>query len=47
MAIRFKKNEPFIEGVSLVKLTKKIETPFYIYSQKKITDAYNKIKKKY
>tara|TARA_B100000029_G_scaffold194903_1_gene192972 strand:- start:1005 stop:2249 length:1245 start_codon:yes stop_codon:yes gene_type:complete len=45
MTIRFKKNEPFIEGVSLVKLTKKIETPFYIYSQKKITDAYNKIKK--
>ena len=45
MSIRFKKSEPFIEEVSLIKITKKIETPFYVYSQKKITNAYNKIKK--
>ena len=45
MTIKFKKNEPFVEGVSLLKITSKIETPFYIYSQKKIKDAYNKIKK--
>ena len=45
MTIKFKKNEPFVEGVSLLKITSKIETPFYIYSQKKIKDAYKKIKK--
>tara|TARA_B100000579_G_scaffold430461_1_gene443909 strand:- start:5866 stop:7110 length:1245 start_codon:yes stop_codon:yes gene_type:complete len=45
MTIKFKKNEPFVEGVSLLKITSKIETPFYIYSQKTIKDAYDKIKR--
>ena len=45
MTIRFKKNEPLVEEVPLIKIAKKIETPFYVYSQKKITNAYNKIKK--
>ena len=45
MTIKFKKNEPFVEGVSLLKITSKVETPFYIYSQKTIKDAYDKVKK--
>jgi len=44
MIIFFKNEKPFVEGVELNDLIKKIETPFYIYSQKSITDAYNEIK---
>ena len=45
MIIKFKNNKPFVEGVSLNELTETIKTPFYIYSQKIITEAYYKIKK--
>ena len=45
MTIFFKNEKPFIEGICLNELTTVIETPFYIYSQKTITNAYNKIKK--
>ena len=40
MIVKFKKNTPYIEGVNLSKLAKKIPTPFYVYSQKKIIDSY-------
>ncbi len=44
MIISFKNDKPFIEGVSLDELTSAIETPFYLYSQKSITDTYKKLK---
>ena len=44
MVILFKNDKPFIEGVCLDELTKAIETPFYLYSQKSITDTYKKLK---
>ena len=44
MTIIFKNKKPFIEGVCLNEITSAIETPFYVYSQKSITNAYNKIK---
>ena len=45
MTIIFNKKKPFVEGVCLNKLTSKIRTPFYVYSQKCIADNYNKISK--
>ena len=45
MIILFKNEKPFIEGVCLDELTTTMETPFYVYSQKSITDAYEKLKK--
>ena len=33
-----------MEGVCLDELTATIETPFYLYSQKSIEDAYKKLK---
>ena len=44
MIILFKNEKPFIEGVCLDELTTTVETPFYLYSQKSITDAYKKLK---
>ena len=44
MTLYFKNNIPFIEGVNLDDLSKTIETPFYVYSQKKIIDSYEHIK---
>ena len=44
MIILFKNEKPFIEGVCLNELTTTMETPFYVYSQKSITDAYDKLK---
>ena len=44
MTLFFKNGKPFVEGVCLNELTTTIETPFYIYSQKSIIDAYNNIK---
>ena len=44
MTLFYKNNKPFVEGVCLNDLTLAIETPFYVYSQKSITDAYNIIK---
>ena len=45
MVILFKNKEPLIEGVNINALTKKIETPFYVYSQKSIVEKYNNLKK--
>ena len=44
MIISFKNDKPFIEGVCLDELTTAIDTPFYLYSQKSITDTYKKLK---
>ena len=44
MIISFKNDKPFIEGVCLDEVTSAIETPFYLYSQKFITDTYKKLK---
>ena len=44
MIILFKNEKPFIEGVCLDELTTTMETPFYVYSQKCITDAYDRLK---
>ncbi len=44
MIILFKNEKPFIEGVCLDELTTSVETPFYVYSQKSITDTYEKLK---
>ena len=44
MTIFFKKEKPFIEGTNLNQVIKKIDTPFYIYSQKSIIDRYKKLK---
>ena len=45
MIIEFKENKPFIEGVNLEDIYKSQATPFYVYSQKKITETYNSLKK--
>ena len=45
MIILFKNKAPFIEGVNINDLAKKIETPFYVYSQKSIIEKYNNLKK--
>ena len=47
MIILFKNEKPFIEGICLDELTTTVATPFYVYSQKSITDAYNKLKKSF
>ena len=44
MIILFKNEKPFIEGVCLDDLTATLDTPFYVYSQKSIADAYKKLK---
>ena len=43
MKIYFKNNKPFIEGVCLDDIINSYSTPFYIYSQKGITETYNKL----
>ncbi len=42
--LKFKNNIPFIEDVSLDDISKVEETPFYIYSQEKISETYNSLK---
>ena len=50
MTVIFKNEVPYIEGINLNELVELVPTPFYIYSQKSISDAYfeikNKLKKK-
>ncbi|MBI04891.1 MAG: diaminopimelate decarboxylase [Pelagibacteraceae bacterium] len=43
--IKYENNKPFIEGVNLEDIIKTQNTPFYIYSQNKITESYNSLKK--
>ena len=42
--INYNNNKPFVEGVCIDEITKVQSTPFYIYSQSKITDTYNHLK---
>ena len=46
MTIIFKNKVPFVEGINLNELVKTVPTPFYIYSQKSIAEAYSEIKNK-
>ena len=41
MGLAFKNQIPYIEDINLLELTNSIPTPFYIYSQKIITDTPN------
>ncbi len=38
--LKFKKNDLLIEGVSIKKLSKKFETPFYCYSTSTIIEKF-------
>ena len=42
--INYKENFPYVEGVSLEFIDKVQQTPYYLYSQAKISEAYNKLK---
>ena len=46
MTITFNNEIPYIEGINLNELALQVPTPFYVYSQKSILDAYNEIKNK-
>ena len=46
MTLIFKNEVPYVEGINLNELVKLVPTPFYIYSQKSIVDAYSEIKNK-
>ena len=45
MGITYKNKIPYLEEQNLVEITNKIETPFYVYSQKDIIDTFLKLKK--
>ena len=42
--LNFKNKAPYVEGVALEDIDKVQKTPYYIYSQAKISDSYNKLK---
>ena len=42
--IHYNNNRPFVEGVSLEDIAKAQTTPFYVYSQTKITNTFEKLK---
>ena len=44
MSLVFIKDIPCIEELNVFDLSKKVPTPFYIYSQKNIIDNYNYLK---
>ncbi len=46
MGINYKNEIPYIEEQNLVDLTESIQTPFYVYSQKRIVDTFLELKKK-
>ena len=41
--IDYKNNKPFVEGVSIEDIAKTKKTPFYIYSQSKISNTYKRL----
>ena len=41
--LNFKNKAPYVEGVALEDIAKIQKTPYYIYSQAKISDSYNKL----
>ena len=42
--IHYNNNRPFVEGVSLEDIAKVQATPFYVYSQTKITNTFEQLK---
>ena len=42
--IHYTNNKPFVEGVSLEDIAKAQTTPFYVYSQTKITSTFEQLK---
>ncbi len=42
--IHYNKNRPFVEGVSLIDISDTHATPFYVYSQSKITKNFEQLK---
>jgi len=42
--INYKNNKPFVEGVALEDIANSQATPFYVYSQSKITNTFNQLK---
>jgi len=42
--INYQNNKPLVEGVSIEDIAKSQPTPFYVYSQSKISDTYNQLK---
>ena len=42
--INYNNNRPFVEGVSLEDIAKAQATPFYVYSQTKITNTFKQLK---
>ena len=42
--IHYNNNRPFVEGVSLEDIAKAQTTPFYVYSQTKITNTFEQLK---
>ena len=45
MVLTFKNEIPCIEDQSCIELVRSIQTPFYVYSQKSISDTYTQLKK--
>ena len=43
MTIIFKNEVPYVEGININELVKLVPSPFYIYSQKSISEAYSEI----
>ena len=41
--IDYKNNKPFVEAVSIEEIAKNQTTPFYLYSQSRISEAYNNL----
>ena len=42
--IHYNNNRAFVEGVSLEDIAESQTTPFYVYSQSKITDTFKQLK---
>ena len=45
MEVEFKEKIPYLEGVNINEIIKSNKTPFYLYSQKEITNTYKDLKK--
>ena len=45
MGITYKNEIPFLEEQNLLELTNSVQTPFYVYSQKNISDTFLELKK--
>ena len=45
MGITYKNEIPFLEEQNLIELTNSVQTPFYVYSQKNISDTFLELKK--